>query len=295
MRVFVTGASGWIASGVIPELIEAGHQVLGLVRSDEGAAKVATYGAEVLRGNLDDLDSLRKGAENADGVVHLAFNHDDFGAAGATERAALETFGEVLQGTDRPFLFAAGTALLKPGQLLTEDDANPYGGPDAPRGGGEQLALSWADQGIRSVSLRFPPTVHGAGDHGFVAYLVRAAKTRGVSAYIGDGSSHWAAVHRLDAAKAVALALEKSAAGTAIHPVAEEGIPTRDIAEAIGRALGVPTESISPEEAQERLGFIGMVFGADILASSTLTRERLGWTPTHATLLEDINGGAYTA
>ncbi|MFG1920967.1 SDR family oxidoreductase [Cryptosporangium sp. NPDC048952] len=288
MRVFVTGASGWIASGVIPQLIDAGHQVVGLVRSDEGEAKVKGYGAEVRRGNLDDLDSLRAGAEDAEGVVHLAFNHDDFAAAGATERAALEAFGDVLKGTDRPFLFASGIALIKPGQVLTETDASPFSGPDAPRGGGEQLALSWADSGVRSVSLRFAPTVHGTGDHGFIAYITQVARERGVSAYVGDGSHSWAAVHRDDAGKAVALALEKSAAGSVVHAIAEEGVATREIAEAIGRGLGVPTESISPEEAQARYGFIGMVYSTDIRASSTITRERLGWEPTGPTLLEDL-------
>jgi len=294
MRVFVTGASGWIASGVIPELLRAGHQVVGLVRSEAGAAKVEAYGAEVRRGNLDDLESLRAGAEDADGVVHLAFNHDDFAAAGSSERAAIETFGTVLEGTDRPFLFASGTALIKPGQLLTEADASPFSGPDAPRGGAEQLALGYAERGIRSVSLRFPPTVHGEGDHGFIAYLAQAARARGASAYVGDGAHHWAAVHRDDAATAVALALAKSAPGTVIHAVAEEGVPTREIAEAIGRGLGVPTESISPEEAQARLGFIGMIYGTDVSASSAITRERLGWTPTAPGLLDDLAAGHYT-
>ncbi|TQS45635.1 SDR family oxidoreductase [Cryptosporangium phraense] len=295
MRVFVTGASGWIASGVVPELIKAGHQVVGLARTDEGAAKVEAMGAEAVRGNLDDLDSLRKVAETADGVVHLAFNHDDFAAAGSTERAAVEMFGDVLAGTDKPFLFASGVAFIKPGQVLTEEDATPFSGPQAPRGGGEQLALSYADRGIRSVSLRFAPTVHGVGDHGFIAYLVQAARQQGAAGYVGDGANHWAAVHRDDAATAVALALEKSAPGSIVHAIAEEGVPTREIAEAIGRQLGVPTESITAEEAQTRLGFIGMVYSGDILASNTLTRERLGWEPTHATLLEDLNAGAYTA
>ncbi|GAA0257262.1 SDR family oxidoreductase [Cryptosporangium japonicum] len=295
MRVLVTGASGGIASGVVPALINAGHQVVGLVRSDEGEAKVKAYGAEVRRGNLDDLDSLRAGAEDADGVVHLAFNHADFATAGATERAAIEAFGQVLARTGKPFLFASGVALYKPGQVLTEDDASPFTGPESPRGGAEQLALSYAERGIRAVSLRFPPTVHYTGDHGFIAFLAQKAKEQGVSAYVGDGAHRWAAVHLGDAAKAVALALEKSAPGAAVHVVAEPGVATREIAEAIGRLLGVPTESVTPEQAQARLGFIGRVFATDIQASSVLTRQRLGWEPTGPTLLDDIAGGAYPA
>ncbi|EXG79784.1 SDR family oxidoreductase [Cryptosporangium arvum] len=291
---FVTGASGGIAGGVVPALVEAGHEVVGLVRSDEGEAKVKAYGAETRRGALDDLDSLRAGAEDADGVVHLAYNHSDFAAAGALERAAIQTFMDVLEGTGKPFLFASGVALHEPGEVLTEDDPSPFSGPEGHRGGGEQLALSYAERGVRAVSLRFPPTVHYTGDHGFVAHLARVARERGASAYVGDGANHWSAVHRDDAATAVVLALEKSAPGAAVHAVAEPGIPTRELAEEIGRQLGVPTESVSPEEALARFGFVGMALATDFQASSTLTRRRLGWEPTGPTLFDDLRAGHYT-
>lgn len=295
MRVFVTGASGWIGSAVIPELLEAGHQVVGLARSDAAAAAVAESGAEVLRGSLDDLASLRAGAEAADAVIHLAFKHDfsDYAGAGRTERAVVEMYGDVLEGSGRALLFASGVALLAPGRVATERDESPFQGPDAPRGGVEGLALGFADRGIRPVALRFAPTVHGPGDHGFMATLVDVARRRGAAAYVGDGANRWPAVHRLDAAKLVALALESAPAGSPVHAVAEEGVTARAIAEAIGRQLEVPVVSVSPDDAEEHFGWIGRFFSMDAPASSALTRELLGWVPTHPTLLEDLDSGVY--
>jgi nucleoside-diphosphate-sugar epimerase len=295
MRVFVTGASGWIGSAVVPELLAAGHEVVGLARSDASAAALIAAGAHAHRGDIDDLDSLRAGAESADGVIHLAFKHDfsDYAGAGRTERAVIETFGDVLADSNRPFLFASGLAILGDGSDLTEHDRSPYVGPDTPRGGGEQLALSFADRGIRSVALRFAPTVHGDGDHGFMSVLVATAREKGAAGYVGEGGNRWPAVHRADAAHMVALALEKAPAGSAVHAVAEAGIPTRDIAGAIGRSVNVPVVSIAPEDAAEHFGWIGAFFSLDIHASSEITREVLGWAPTHPTLLEDLEAGRY--
>ncbi|HEY0217373.1 MAG TPA: SDR family oxidoreductase [Cellulomonas sp.] len=296
MRVFVTGASGWIGSAVVPELLAAGHDVVGLARSDASADALTAAGVGVLRGDLDDLASLRAGAEAADAVIHLAFNHDfsDYVGAGRTERAAVETFGDTLAGTGKPFLFASGMAGTAPGVLLTEDAPRPADDPAAPRGGGEALALSFVDRGIRPVSLRFSPTVHGEGDHGFTAVLAGVARERGTAAYVGDGSNRWPAVHRRDAAHLVRLAVEHADEVSVVHAVAEQGIPTREIAEALGGALDVPVSSVAPEAAVEHFGWIGRFFSADIPASSALTRERLGWEPTHPTLLEDIAAGHYT-
>ncbi|SHM88787.1 SDR family oxidoreductase [Cryptosporangium aurantiacum] len=290
MRVFVTGASGWIGSAVVPELLGSGHHVVGLARSDASAAALSAAGAEVRRGSLDDLDGLRAGAEKADGVVHLAFKHDfsNYAESGRTERAAIETLGKTLEGSDRPLLFASGVATVASGRVATEEDASRFATPDSPRGGAESLAFEHAERGVRVVGLRFPPTVHGENDHGFVARLVEIAREKGVAGYIGDGANRWPAVHRLDAARAVRLALEKAPAGTAVHAVAEEGIPTRVIAEAIGRGLGVPVTSIAPVDAAEHFGWIGLFYGLDLPTSSALTRERLGWTPTGPGLLDDL-------
>jgi nucleoside-diphosphate-sugar epimerase len=296
MRVFVTGASGWIGSAVVPELVSAGHTVVGLARSRHAAEVVEAAGALPLRGELDDLQSLRAGAEEADAVIHLAFKHDftDYAGAGRTERAAVETIGAALKGSDRPLLLASGMAGAGTGQVLTELDASPHVGPDSLRGGSERLALDLAEDGVRSVALRFAPTVHGPGDHGFVATLVRIARERGAAGYVGDGGNRWPAVHRLDAARMVALALEKAPAGSRVHAVAEEGIPTREIAEAIGRSMSLPVVSVAPGDAAEHFGWLGAFYARDIPASSDLTRGLLGWTPIHPGLLDDLAAGHYT-
>ncbi|HEV3380214.1 MAG TPA: SDR family oxidoreductase [Trebonia sp.] len=297
MRVFVTGASGWIGSAVVDELLGAGHEVTGLARSDASAAVIQAKGARVRRGDLDDLASIRAGAETAEAVIHLANKHDWSNPAVsiAAERAAVQAIGDVLAGTDRPFLLASGVAGLTQGRPATEDDPSPFHGPDSPRGGSENLAFEFADHGVRTVSLRFAPTVHGAGDHGFIAAITAVAREKGVSGYPGDGTNRWAAVHRSDAARLVALGLEKAPARARLHAVAEDGIPTRDIAEAIGRALGLPVTSIAPADIQGHFGWIGTFFGMDLAATSTATRELLDWKPTGPTLIADIDAGGYSA
>jgi nucleoside-diphosphate-sugar epimerase len=297
MRVFVTGASGWIGSATVDELLAAGHEVTGLARSDASAAALQAKGARVQRGDLDDLASIRSGADAADAVIHLANKHDfaNMAATAAAERAAVETIGDALAGTGRPFLLASGVAGLTQGRPATEDDPSPFHGPDSPRGGSENLALEFADRGVRPVSLRFAPTVHGAGDHGFIAVIAAVAREKGVSGYPGDGTNRWAAVHRSDAARLVALGLEKAPAGARLHAVAEDGIPTRDIAEAIGRSLGLPVTSIDPADAQDHFGWIAMFFSMDLAATSTATQELLGWAPAGPTLIEDLDAGAYSA
>jgi nucleoside-diphosphate-sugar epimerase len=305
MRVFVTGASGWIGSAVVPELIGAGHQVVGLARSDASADALAVAGAEVQRGTLDDLAILRKAAAASDGVIHLAFKHDiafsgGFQDAADADRRAAETFGEALAGSDRPFVLASGTAGVAVGRVVTERDGH---GPDsaaAAMGGGPrarwetaELVLSFASRGIRSSVLRLPPTNHGEGDKGFVARLVGIAREKGVSGYIGDGTNRWPAVHRLDSARLFRLALEKAPAGSTLHAVAEEGVQARDIAEVMGRHLNLPVASIPGEEAGEHFGWLAAFFGLDIPASSALTRELLGWQPTQPGLIEDLDKGHY--
>jgi len=295
MRVFVTGASGWIGSATVDELLSAGHSVLGLARSDASAAALEERGATVLRGDLDDLDALRKGATDAEGVVHLANKHDwaNPAASNAAERGAVEAIAETLVDTERPFVLASGVAGLAKGRPSTEEDPSPFHGPDAPRGGSENLALEYVGRGVRAVSARFAPTVHGVRDHGFIAYIVGVAREKGVSAYVGDGTHRWAAVHRPDAARLVRIGLEQAPAGTRLHAVAEEGVPTKVIAEAIGRGLGLPVTSVGPEDAIGHFGFIGAFFAMDLSASSERTRARFGWEPTGPTLVEDIEAGAY--
>jgi nucleoside-diphosphate-sugar epimerase len=288
MRVFVTGASGWIGSAVVPELLNSGHEVLGLARSDASAAALTALGADVHRGGLDDPDSLRVGAADSDGVVHLAYNHDfaRMAEAAQTDRQAIDAIGSTLAGTDRPFLIASGVLGLTPGRVATErDDADPAAHP---RIASAQVALAFASRGVRPVIVRFAPTVHGAGDHGFVSVLVGIAREKGVSAYIDDGSNRWPAVHRLDAANLVRLAVDDAPAGSVVHAVAEAGVPTRVIAETIGRQLDLPVVSIPAEQAAEHFGWLGRFFGADCAASNELTRELLGWQPTHPGLIDDL-------
>lgn len=295
MNVFVTGASGWIGSAVVDELIAAGHQVTGLARSDASAASLAAKGVAVRRGDLDDLDAIRAGAAEAEAVLHLANKHDwsDPAASNRAERGAVEALVAVLEGTGRPLLLASGTAGLAQGRPATEADRSPFHGPEAPRGGSENLALDAVARGVHAVSLRFAPTVHGTGDHGFVASIVAVAREKGVSAYPGDGSNRWPAVHRSDAARAVVLGLAEASAGDVLHVVAEQGVPTREVAEAIGRAYGLPVESVPAERVAEHFGWIGGFFGLDMAASSEATRRLLDWTPTGPTLIEDIDAGAY--
>lgn len=298
MRVLVTGATGWIGSAVVPELITAGHEVVGLARSDASAAALAAAGAEALRGSLDDLDALRAAAAASDGVVHLAFKHEqafsgDYPAAAGADRRAIGALGAALEGSGRPLVIASGLVGLTAGALVTEDDV-----PDARSGAGErplseQLALSLAASGVRSSSVRLAPTVHGDGDPGFVATLVDVARRRGVSGYIGTGENHWPAVHRLDAARLFRLALEAAPAGSVLHGAAEEGVPVRAIAEVVGRQLHLPVAPVAPEEAGEHFGWLAGFLALDVRASSALTRERLGWQPTHPGLLEDLGQGHY--
>ncbi len=295
MHVFVTGATGWIGSPTVDELLAAGHDVTGLARSDASAAALNAKGARVQRGDLDDLDSIRAGAADAAAVIHLANKHDPNSAiSNSAERAAVQTIGDTLVGTGRPFLLASGVAGLAQDRPGTEQDASTAYGPDSPRGGSENLALEFVDRGVHTVSLRFSPTVHGVGDDGFIARIAGVARQKRVSGYPGDGANAWAAVHRSDAARLVALGLEKAPAGAHLHAVAEQAISTREIAEAIGRAFNLPVTSINPDDVADHFGWIGTLFAMNFAATSTATQELLGWTPTGPTLIEDIDAGAYS-
>jgi nucleoside-diphosphate-sugar epimerase len=288
MRIFVTGATGFVGSAVVQELIGAGHQVLGLARSEEGAASLAAAGAGVHRGSLEDLDSLRSGAASADGVIHTAFIHDfsNYAPAAEKDRLAIAALG----AADRPMVVTTGTLLLeRKGPLATEDDAS---NPNFPRKS-EEAALELASRGLRVSVVRLPPSVHGDGDHGFVPHLIAVAREKGVSAYVGDGQNRWPAVHRLDAAHLYRLAIEEGSAGARYHGVADEGVPFRDIAGVIGRRLNVPVVSKSAEEAAGHFGWISHFASIDCPASSTQTREQLGWRATHASLIADIDRPNY--
>jgi nucleoside-diphosphate-sugar epimerase len=294
MHLFLTGASGWIGSAVTDELLAHGHIVSALARSDASAAALEAKGVTVVRGSLTDLDVIRAAADGSDGVVHLGFVHDfaKFAESGRIERAVVQALGDTLAGSGRPLALASGVAIPL-GRPLTEADPNPAVGPEAPRGGSEALALDFAERGVRSIALRFAPTVHGAGDHGFSATIAAIARRTGVSGYIGDGSNRWPAVHRDDAGRLVRLAVESAEPGTRVHVVAEEGISTRTMAEAHAAVLGVPTVSIDPDDAAEHFGWLAMFLGLDVPTSNALTRERFGWQPSGPTLLEDIAAGVY--
>ena len=292
MRVFVTGATGFIGSAIVREPIDAGHDVLGLARSEVAAKSLVATGAAVHRGSLEDLESLRSGAAAADGVIHTAFIHDfsNYGPAAEADRRAIETLGSALAGSDRPLIITSGTLLAqRQGSLATEEDAP---NPNFPRKS-EEAALALAARGVRVSVLRLPPSVHGNGDHGFVPRLISVAREKGVSAFIGDGLNRWPAVHRLDAAHLYRLVLEKGSAGATYHGVADEGVPTREIAEAIGRGLNVPVVSKSHEAAADHFGWIALFFGMDGMASSALTQERLGWRPVQPGLIADLNAEHY--
>ncbi|MDR3713855.1 MAG: SDR family oxidoreductase [Puia sp.] len=292
MRVFITGVTGFIGTAIVKELISAGHQVLGLARSDASANKLAGAGAGVHRG---DLESLRNGAAQSDGVIHAGFIHDftRFKEVCEVDKIAIETIGRVLAGSDRPLIVTSGTALVSPGRLATEDIIPPFN-PAWPRVS-EQTADVLAGLGIRAAAIRLSPSVHGDDDkHGFIPILINIAREKGVSAYIGEGLNQWNAVHRLDAAHLYRLALEHAAPRARYHGTAEEAITVKTIAEAIGRQLNLPVKSITPEAAPEHFGWFSQMAAIDCPASSKLTQERLNWHPTHSTLLADIGNGVYT-
>ena len=293
MRVFLTGATGFVGSAVTKELISAGHQVLGLTRSDKGARALADAGAEAHHGDLENLDSLRRGAESTDGTIHCGFIHDfsDFARSCEVDRRAIETMGAVLEGSGKPFLNSTGVAGLSPGRLSTEEDMADSG--RYVRALSEEATLALAGRGVRAMSIRLSPSTHGDGDYGFVPMLAHVAQEKGVSAYLGDGANRWPGVHRSDAARLYRLALEKGEAGARFHAVADEGVPTRAIAEAIGRSLKLPVKSIPVEQTGEHFGWMGFFYGLDAASSSAWTQQTLGWRPTGPGLLADIDRPEY--
>ncbi len=294
MRVFVTGGSGWIGSAVVPELLDAGHEVVGLARSHESADALAALGAIVRRGELEDLESLRDGASEADGVIHLGFVHDfsEFESSVRIDLAAVETLGAALEGSDRPFVIASGVLGMAGDAVATEVDLPD---PSWPRAAAARTTLEYSERGVRSSVVRLPPSVHGDGDHGFVPTLIGIARQRGVSAYVGDGANRWSAVHRLDAARVFRLGLEEAPPGSVLHAIGDEGVPTRTIAEVIGRHLDLPVTSIAPEDAGAHFDWMGLFFAMDGSASSATTRTLLGWEPKEPGLVDDLEQGHYFA
>jgi nucleoside-diphosphate-sugar epimerase len=296
MRVFVTGATGFIGSAVVRELLAAGHDVVGLARSDAAAELVAAAGATVHRGDLDDLESLRRGASAADGVVHTAYNHDFSVSrpdAAAADRRAIGAMAQELADSDRPLVITSGTGRRIPGQTATEDVMpDPTSDPTG-RAATELFATSFVERAVRVSVVRFPPSVHGRGDHGFVPRLIDIARSKGVSGYPGDGANRWPAVHRLDAAQLFRLAVESAPAGARLHGVGDEGVPVREIAEVIGRHLNVSVISLAEDQLAEHFGFLGAFFAADLPASSAITQQMLGWHPVQPGLIADLEEGHY--
>ncbi|MEW5351089.1 SDR family oxidoreductase [Streptomyces sp. 16-176A] len=297
MRVFVTGSTGWIGSATVDELLRAGHTVLGLARSDASAAKLEKKGAAVLRGDLDDPATFGAGARAADAVVHLANKHDWADPKGndRVQLGAVEAILDALEGTAKPFMISNGLSGIVEGRAALETDASPAVGPDSDRAGTENLVLDAASRGVRSLAVRFAPSVHGRGDWGFVNWLAAAARKRGVSGYIGDGDAAWSAVHVADAARLIRAGLENAPAGTRLHAVAEQAVSTKAIAEALGEVLGLPVVSVAPADAGEHFGVVGHFFGQTMVGSAEATRALLDWEPTGPGLIEDILAGAYTA
>jgi len=298
MRVFVTGASGWVGSAVVEELLAAGHEVAGMVRSDAGAAGVEAAGASVVRADLDDLDAMRRAAGAADGVIHTAFNHDfsNFAKGCEQDRRAIEALGSALEGSSKPLLVTSGLALLASGRLATEEDRPPGPGPHYPRAS-EAAADALVARGVHASVVRLAASVHGAGDHGFVPMLIGLAREKGASACIGEGANRWPGVHRLDAARLFRLALEhsdsNSSSGHRWHAVHDEGVPLREIAAAIARRLDVPLTALTQEQAPAHFGWMTPFAGIDMAASSARTRELLGWAPRERSLLEDLEQAGY--
>jgi nucleoside-diphosphate-sugar epimerase len=303
MRIFVTGASGWIGSAVVPELLDAGHHVVGLARSDASAQSLEAAGATVHRGDIDDPDDLAKAAADADGVIHLAFQHEvafggNFAAAAAADRRAVEAMGAALADSARPFVLASGMLGLATGRVATENDGlvpspEVRANPAARRAATALFVLSLAGTGVRSSVLRFPPTVHGDGDNGFVATLVGIARQRGLAGYVGNGTNRWPAVHRSDAAVLARLAVEAAPSGSVVHAVGDEGVPFREIAQAMGSHLGIPTMSVDPATAGEHFSFLGHFVSLDSPATAAITRDLLGWEPVGPSLLEDLEQDHY--